>query len=72
MIRFSFTILALLTTLTLAGCSSSPTEIVGGPLVFEGTLAEDEALIFSVVITRAGSCPNLVIETTPSGLIARR
>lgn len=50
----SLVVLSLLVTLALPGCSSSPTEIVGGPLVFEGTLAADELAVFTVVITRSG------------------
>lgn len=50
----SLVLLALLVTLALPGCDSSPTEIVGGPLVFEGTIGADAEAVFIFELTSSG------------------
>ena len=48
------TLLVILVTLAMPGCDSSPTDIVGGPLTFEGVLTSDAVDEHSLVITKPG------------------
>jgi len=48
------TLLVILVTLVLPGCDISPTDIVGGPLTFEGSLTNGGSNLHLVVITSSG------------------
>jgi len=50
----SLVALALLMLPLLLACGGSPTEIVDGPLVFEGVVADEGSVLHSLRVTRRG------------------
>lgn len=50
----SLAALSILIVLALPGCDGSPTEIVGGPLVFEGTVIDNGSVTHIFDIRRRG------------------
>jgi hypothetical protein len=48
------TLLAIVATLALTGCDTSPTGIAGGPKVFEGSIPAEGSNLHSLMVTKAG------------------
>jgi hypothetical protein len=51
--RRSLPLLALL-LLALPGCGSTPSEVAGGPILFNGTLLKDGDVSYTFVVTKKG------------------